>query len=121
MPFSLAQSFPAMEPILSAGATAVLGLVTVLLVVALAATLRALIVARRNGNMEAADEIAKNIALIEREGIDLPRNWRDWVDARIQHKQKNNRANQLSYAYLIEHGKGDVVAKLLREEADEDR
>jgi hypothetical protein len=115
-----AQSVP-VESVLAAPATAVLGLIALLLVVALIATLRALIVARRGGNESAADEIAKNIALIEREGIDLPRNWRDWVDARIQHKQKNNRANLMSYAYLIEHGKGDVVAKLLREEADEDR
>lgn len=116
----LAQSVP-VESVLAAPATAVLGLVTVLLVIALAATLRALIVARRGGNESAADEIAKNIALIEKEGIDLPRNWRSYIDARIDHKHKNNRANLLAYAHLIEHGKGDRVAELLREEADEDQ
>lgn len=116
-----AQSVP-VESVLAAPATAVLGLVTVLLVIALAATLRALILKKRNGHEkpDPADEIAKNIALIERQGIDLPRNWRDWVDLRIQHKQRNKRANLLAYAHLIEHGKGERVAELLREEADED-
>jgi hypothetical protein len=121
MPFSLAQSLPAMEPILSAGATAVLGLIAVLLVVALVWTLRALIVAKRNGNghTEAADEIAKNIAVIEREGIDMPRPWREYVDARIRHHDRNRRAVVMAYVHLLERGHNEQVIRLLRDEADE--
>ncbi len=120
MPFSVAQSFPAVEPILSAGATAVLGLIAVLLVVALVWTLRALIVAKRNGgHTEAADEIAKNIALIEKEGIDLPKNWREHIDARIRHHDRNRRAVVLAYVHLLERGHSEQVIRLLRDEADE--
>jgi hypothetical protein len=115
-----AQSVP-VESVLAAPATAVLGLIALLLVVALVATLRALIVARRNGNghTEASDEIAKNIALIEKEGIDLPKNWREYVDARIKHHDRNRRAVVMAYVHLLERGHNEQVIRLLRDEADE--
>jgi len=122
MPFSVAQTLPAVEPILSAGATAVLGLIAVLLVVALVWTLRALIVAKRNGNGHEetpAEAIAKSIAVIERDGIDLPRPWRDYVDTRIRHHDKNRRAVILAYVHLLERGQSEQVIRLLRDEADE--
>lgn len=118
MPPMIAQSVP-VESVLAAPATAVLGLVTVLLVIALAATLRALIVARRGGNESAADEIAKSIAVIERESIDLPRPWRDYVDARIKHHDRNRRAVVMAYVHLLERGHSEQVIRLLRDEADE--
>jgi hypothetical protein len=99
----------------------VLGLIAVLLVVALVWTLRALIVAKRNGNghTEAADEIAKNIAVIEREGIDMPRPWREMIDARIRHHDRNRRAVVMAYVHLLERGHNEQVIRLLRDEADE--
>jgi hypothetical protein len=122
MPPMIAQSVP-VDSVLAAPATAVLGLIAVLLVVALVATLRALIVARRNGNGHEetpAEAIAKSIAVIEREGIDLPRNWRDFVDARIRHHDRNRRAVVLAYVHLLERGQNEQVIRLLRDEADED-
>jgi hypothetical protein len=113
-----AQSVP-VESVLAAPATAVLGLIALLLVVALIATLRALIVARRGGNESAADEIAKNIAVIEREGIDMPRPWREFIEARIRHHERNRRAVILAYVHLMERGQHESVLRLLRDEADE--
>ncbi len=119
MPPMIAQSVP-VESVLAAPATAVLGLVTVLLVIALAATLRALIVAKRSGSEETpAEAIAKSIAVIEREGIDLPRPWRDYVDARIRHHDRNRRAVVLAYVYLLERGHSEQVIGLLRDEAEQ--
>ncbi len=116
----IAQSVP-VDSVLAAPATAVLGLIAVLLVVALVATLRALIVARRNGQAEEtpAEAIAKSIAVIEREGIDLPRPWRDYVDARIRHHDRNRRAVVMAYVYLLERGHSEQVIGLLRDEAEQ--
>jgi hypothetical protein len=120
MPFSVAQGLPPIEPILSAGATAVLGLVTVLLVLAVVWALRVLITRRNgNGHESAADEIAKNIAVIEREGIDMPRPWREFIEARIRHHDRNRRAVILAYVHLLERGHNEQVIRLLRDEADE--
>lgn len=64
------------------------------------------------------EEIARNIALIEREDIDLPRNWRSYVDQRIVHKTRNLAMFYQSIAGLIERGHGDRAAALLKSEAD---
>ncbi len=119
MPPTLAQSVP-VESVLAAPATAVLGLVTVLLVIALAATLRALIVAKRSGSEETpAEAIAKAIAVIEREGVDMPKPWRELIDARIKHHDRNRRAVVMAYVHLLERGHSEQVIRLLRDEADE--
>jgi hypothetical protein len=66
-----------------------------------------------------ADAIAKNIALIEHEAIDLPRNWREWVDDRIRHQLNNRRAVLFAIVGLLERGHHDRALTLLREEAED--
>ncbi len=73
-----------------------------------------------NGHrLSVEEEIARNIALIEREDIDLPRNWREWMDARIEHKLRNLRAQSSAYAHLLERGQVERVIAMLREDAEE--
>lgn len=91
----------------------------------IAAALAAIVAAfvwlvKRKGKDEEspADEIARNIALIEREGMDLPRNWRDYVDARIEHKLNNRRAVLYAVIGLLERGHHERGLQLLREEAE---
>lgn len=72
-----------------------------------------------NGHASAEDQIASNIALIEREDIDLPKNWRQFVDERIQHYDRNRRAKAAAYATLLERGQTEKVIAMLREDAEE--
>ncbi len=113
------QSVPYGE-ILDARASQVLGLIAVLLVIGLVAFVTKSLLAKKPDESDLLDRVVRAIALIEREDIDLPKQWRSYIDLRIEHKHRNSRANLLSYAYLIEHGKGDQVVKLLREEAEEE-
>ncbi len=73
-----------------------------------------------NGSrLSVEEEIARNIALIERLNIDLPRNWREWTDERIDHKLRNIRQRSIAYANLLEHGRVDTVIAFLKEDAEE--
>ncbi len=113
----LLQSVPYSE-VLDARATAVLALIAVLLV----GLLGAVVVRgfRKPSETDLSDRVVRAIALIEHEGLDLPKNWRDFVDARIQHKNANYRATLSAYAHLLERGQWAKVAKMLREEAEEE-
>ncbi len=113
------QSVPYGE-ILDARASQVLGLIAVLLVIGLVAFVTKSFVGKKPDDESLSDRVVRAIALIEHEGIDLPKNWREYVDARIQHKNANFRANLLAYAHLLERGQWAKVAKMLREEAEEE-
>lgn len=65
------------------------------------------------------DRIAKAIACIEHEGIDVPRNWRDFVDARIRHQLNNRRAILFAVIGLLERGHPERALTILREEAED--
>ena len=89
---------------------------------ALAAIVAAFVwlVKRRPTNEESAsDKIVTDIARIEREHIDLPENWRIWVDHRIEHKLNNRRAVLYAVIGLLERGQHDRALTLLREEAED--
>jgi hypothetical protein len=85
---------------LSSPAGAVLGLIAVVSVGALALALKTVLAPKKsNGNgKESVEEIRlrvlKGLALIDREDVDMPGNWRDYVDKRIEHKL-NNVLNEL--------------------------
>ena len=92
----------------------------------IAAALAAIVAAfvwlvKRKGKDEESpsDAIARNIALIEHEEIDLPRNWRDFVDRRIAHQLNNRRAVLFAIVGLLERGQHDRALTLLREEAED--
>ncbi len=106
--------------ILDARASQVLGLIAVLLVIGLVAFVTKSLLARKSDESDLSDRVVRAIALIEHEGLDLPKNWRDFVDARIQHKNANFRATLSAYAHLLERGQWAKVAKMLREEAEEE-
>lgn len=78
----------------------------------------------KNGHDKPAEEplpdrIAKAIACIEHEGIDLPRNWRIYMDDRIDHKLNNRRAVLYAVMALLERGHTDRAMARLREEAED--
>ncbi len=112
----LGQAIPYSE-VLDARSTAVLGLIAVLLVGFLG-WLVARSLTKKPDDETLSDRVVRAIALIEHEGIDLPKNWRDFVDARIKHHDKNHRAKLASYAYLLDRGQSATVVKLLRDEAE---
>lgn len=78
---------------------------------------------KRKGSDEpkesASDLIARHIAVIEREEIDLPRNWRTHIDSRIDHKLNNRSAVLYAVIGLLERGHHERALSILREEAED--
>jgi hypothetical protein len=76
----------------------------------------------KNGKPEEeslSDRIARAIACIEHEGIDLPRPWRDYIEGRIRHALNNRRAVLFAIVGLLERGHHERALILLREEAED--
>jgi hypothetical protein len=116
----LGQALP-VEAVLNAPAVAVLSLIALVLVGLLGWVLRALVSARKpEGDEALSDRVVKAIALIEHEQIDLPKNWREFVDGRIEHKRANRRASLIAYVHLLERGQQATVIRMLKEEAEEE-
>ena len=65
------------------------------------------------------DRIAKAVACIEHEEIDLPENWRRFVDGRIAHQLNNRRAVLFAVIGLLERGHPERALTILREEAED--
>ena len=76
----------------------------------------------KNGNGESkespADAIARNIALIERENIDLPANWRRFTDDRIEHKIGNFAHLLYLWVRMLDRGLAAEVKLQILEEAE---
>jgi uncharacterized protein (TIGR03382 family) len=66
-----------------------------------------------------SDRISRAVALIEHEDIDLPKNWREFIDRRIEHKLNNRRAVLFAIVGLLERGQHERALTLLREEAED--
>jgi hypothetical protein len=111
-----------MEQVLSSPSGAVLGLIAVLLTVALIATLKALVVQRKNGNgngngegkhESVEDRVTRNMAYIAREQVEMPANWRRWVDERIDHKLSAERLRYGVIENLVRSGEYAAAAALV--------
>lgn len=102
------------ENLLDASATAVLGFISVALVLGVLALLK-----RKNGNGkhetdEVRDRVVKSIAYIEEHPtIEMPANWRRFVDERIEHKRRSERMLVGVLAHLSRRGEHAEIAELL--------
>jgi hypothetical protein len=114
------------EQVLTSPSGAVLGLIAVLLTVALAATLKALVNQRKSGNGNGnghsngngkhetvEDRVTRNMAYIAREQVEMPGNWRRWVDERIDHKLSAERLRYGVIENLVRSGEYAAAAALV--------